>query len=449
MSKTGRNDPCPCGSGKKYKKCCLAQTYDPPGREDATRKKVIDDLLAFCKRHYKDEIDGAFNQFWGDFDPELSLSDYESGVADINFWEWMVFDWKPDTEKDKTLIDLYMEKKKLLSQDDVSMLQKMKQTNLTLFEVQYIFLNQGLIVKDLLVNGEYDVKEKMATRGLRKWDLLAGRILQTDGNFILTGSMYIYFRRDKGQLVKKIRSSFRKYKKDNSNASMQEFLKKEGCLFNRFWVSYFLNPPKPGLLNTSGDPLLFSKATFEIKNKSAFIEDLKSIESFEQNGEDQFVWLDKIKDAESPTILGNMKISKKIITVETNSKERLEKLKGLLNLSISGHIKHKADSFQDPFQAVESSKDRPGKTDAEEVPLEIQQELMQQFYDKHYKNWLNEKIPALANKTPLESVKTPTGKNKVIELLKQCENSEEQNRVAGQPGYDFSWMWEKLGLEKE
>ena len=24
MSKTGRNDACPCGSGKKYKKCCLS-----------------------------------------------------------------------------------------------------------------------------------------------------------------------------------------------------------------------------------------------------------------------------------------------------------------------------------------------------------------------------------------------------------------------------------------
>ena len=22
MSKVGRNDPCPCGSGKKFKKCC-------------------------------------------------------------------------------------------------------------------------------------------------------------------------------------------------------------------------------------------------------------------------------------------------------------------------------------------------------------------------------------------------------------------------------------------
>ena len=23
MEKVGRNDPCPCGSGKKYKQCCL------------------------------------------------------------------------------------------------------------------------------------------------------------------------------------------------------------------------------------------------------------------------------------------------------------------------------------------------------------------------------------------------------------------------------------------
>lgn len=27
MSKVGRNDPCPCGSGKKYKKCCEAVAH--------------------------------------------------------------------------------------------------------------------------------------------------------------------------------------------------------------------------------------------------------------------------------------------------------------------------------------------------------------------------------------------------------------------------------------
>src|SRR5215469_13785448 len=34
--KTGRNDPCHCGSGKKYKKCCLAKD-----QEEASRQAVI------------------------------------------------------------------------------------------------------------------------------------------------------------------------------------------------------------------------------------------------------------------------------------------------------------------------------------------------------------------------------------------------------------------------
>lgn len=29
MHKVGRNDPCPCGSGKKFKKCCEAKTSCP------------------------------------------------------------------------------------------------------------------------------------------------------------------------------------------------------------------------------------------------------------------------------------------------------------------------------------------------------------------------------------------------------------------------------------
>jgi len=30
--KVGRNDPCPCGSGKKFKKCCLGKTAAPPSK---------------------------------------------------------------------------------------------------------------------------------------------------------------------------------------------------------------------------------------------------------------------------------------------------------------------------------------------------------------------------------------------------------------------------------
>lgn len=29
-AKIGRNDPCPCDSGKKYKKCCMNKTSEAP-----------------------------------------------------------------------------------------------------------------------------------------------------------------------------------------------------------------------------------------------------------------------------------------------------------------------------------------------------------------------------------------------------------------------------------
>jgi tetratricopeptide (TPR) repeat protein len=39
MAKTGRNDPCPCGSRKKYKKCCLAKD-EAAARERAKEAEV-------------------------------------------------------------------------------------------------------------------------------------------------------------------------------------------------------------------------------------------------------------------------------------------------------------------------------------------------------------------------------------------------------------------------
>jgi len=42
MAKTGRNDPCPCGSGKKYKNCCL--TKDEAAERERLAAAVADGL---------------------------------------------------------------------------------------------------------------------------------------------------------------------------------------------------------------------------------------------------------------------------------------------------------------------------------------------------------------------------------------------------------------------
>lgn len=41
MAKIGRNDPCPCGSGRKYKQCCLAR--DEQGM--TTQTKILAGII--------------------------------------------------------------------------------------------------------------------------------------------------------------------------------------------------------------------------------------------------------------------------------------------------------------------------------------------------------------------------------------------------------------------
>lgn len=46
MSKIGRNDPCPCGSGKKYKKCCAKTSSSSNGRTTSAAKAAYVDAKA-------------------------------------------------------------------------------------------------------------------------------------------------------------------------------------------------------------------------------------------------------------------------------------------------------------------------------------------------------------------------------------------------------------------
>jgi len=43
MSAIGRNDPCPCGSGKKYKRCCALKT-----NQTSWSMRLVIGLVALC-----------------------------------------------------------------------------------------------------------------------------------------------------------------------------------------------------------------------------------------------------------------------------------------------------------------------------------------------------------------------------------------------------------------
>lgn len=163
MAKVGRNDPCPCGSGKKYKKCCMIKSSVGYGTDEFLKSKIIQDLLEFSENNYEDAMDKAFQFFWRHYSP------FESGDAEIekfcesNFVEWFIYDWVIDEATGKTIIDIFLKENPGLTQDEINVLNMMKNAYISLYEVQEVFPEQGLLLKDLFSNEEYMVRERLAT----------------------------------------------------------------------------------------------------------------------------------------------------------------------------------------------------------------------------------------------------------------------------------------------
>lgn len=447
--KIGRNDPCPCGSGKKYKKCCLAGTFVQAGKEETIRKRLVDNLLEFYNKQHRDTIEEAHQIFWDDFAPRDHLDGHALDIAYQNFFEWITFDFIIDPDANKTLIDLYMEHNKRLTQDEHTVLTKMKNSVISLYEVQEVFPEKGLLLKDLLMGGEYDVKEKSATRGLKRWDIFATRLLMIDGQYIMSGSAFPYHIQFKPRILDDIMQEYEDYRAEFPDGTMDMFLKESGDLFNFHWYHPIQNPPPlPKLHTTTGEPVVLSKAVFEIRDHDAVAKALPKIKGFEEHDKG-YTWYDKRKPDGSATILGTVKIENDRLVLESNSKKRLERGKRFIGKAMGEAVVHKLDSFQDPMEAIKAQREKPGKKSEDEVPMEIQQQLYTQYMNNHYDKWFHDRIPALGNKTPLEAVKTEEGKHKVIELLKLYENGEERNRQEVRPAYDLSWVWERLGIERE
>jgi hypothetical protein len=353
-----------------------------------------------------------------------------------------------DEENEKILIDLYMESNRNLSHSEHKVLTMMKHSIISLYEVQEVFPGKGLLLKDLLLGGEYDVREKAATENLNKWDIFATRLLHVDGAYIMSGAVYPYHLKRKEDILDDIHTEFEDYRIDYPEAAMDDFLKENSENFNFYWYDIIQNPVPMNLATTTGEPFLLSKAVFEIKDKPAAMSGLQKIKGFERDG-DGFVWLDKRSKEGSATVLGNVEIKSSKLLLLCNSKKRLEKGKKLIIKNVPDALVHKADTFQDPMEAVKSLKDKPPEKHEDKIPMEVQQQLYTQFMQKHCEKWFKEKIPVLDGRTPLQAVRTEEGKRKVIELLKLFENREEHKKREGEPFYNLSWMWDNLGLERE
>ncbi len=458
--KVGRNDPCPCGSGKKYKKCCLgkapntessisestSETYSKADRASALAK-----LTTFADRHEFDEDRRvALMLFWGsdlaDRAPEEMKRFEVLPQGPITFQAWWFFDC--EVEDGVTVTDLFLERQRAhLGPGEWAYLRQARATYQSLYEVEEVRPDEGLWLTDLWSGERVWVRERAGTRSIVQWEILATRLMrQPDGEWEIEGSALQFSPGVKGSLLKRLKHKHTGFKRAFPAADAHVFLKRVGVYFGRWWLELAVFPPLPKVVTAEGDELVLAKSMFDVLNQESLRSALRSCPVLDELEPDVFDWFEDTPNFRRT--LGTIRIEQDRVVLETTSHERAERGRKLLEEAAGDALWYRLTVYEDLKQALERTQ-RHGPSEPKAcLPPKVEAEALKLFYDRYYRRWPDEPLRALGGRTPRHAARLKSQQTKVIELLKQLEHGEARTAREGRKPYDFGWLWKDLGLER-
>ena len=240
MTRVGRNDPCPCGSGRKYKNCCLRQDRLKDSRTLSSSQLEIltaDGLVgyAFSPAFASDLID-AFHFYWGgafvgDSAQLLEAEDLRRMV------EWFAFDYRIKADG-QYIVDKYIETEaSKLPPEAHDVIQAWSASTMGLFRITNIVDSGQLELYDLLHGESLKVVDATLARNASQEDLLVGRLFEIEGENRLSMMTMVLPNEYEPGLTEYVRNAYRIYQEDHSDATWDEFLREYGYLFNAYLLS--------------------------------------------------------------------------------------------------------------------------------------------------------------------------------------------------------------------
>ncbi len=231
MPTTGRNDPCPCGSGKKYKHCCMAKDRAAQVRQvarDREDEQLWLRLLNYLQRPtFFVDTQSAFSRFWnGDFDVRVArVLDRQAMEA---FLEWYAYDY-PTSKDRQRIVELFAaEEGPRLSPEQRELLAEHAASNLSLYGIEEVSTDGRLAIGDLVAGGLYQVHDAGLARLARPGDLLLGRRFGSDGRGRLSRGTVLLPGELGAGLVGVAKRAFAVYRDEHYQATWQDFLREAG-----------------------------------------------------------------------------------------------------------------------------------------------------------------------------------------------------------------------------
>jgi hypothetical protein len=387
-----RNDPCWCGSGRKFKQCHLHRNERPPLAERAgwIYHKAVLYVFATSWQELVDDL-GALRVEHVESDREADELMNDGHVVDVTLFEGGALD------------DFVRGRGALLPADELLLAEQWLFTERSVFEVTAVSPGASLTVRDVRTGDVTTVAERTASRELRPGQLICTHLLPTGDIPQLFGGIEPVALHERDALINLL----------DSEPEPEEVV--EFCS-RRF--------APPILANTEGHPLVLCKAELRSDHPAELIDALdRRYQREEPNPNDPTAteWVETVEVDGMHRIAANLRLVGDTLTIATNSEARqdaaLAAVRSLQpSILLVSQERTPLRTARDAARLAETVPTRATQPiELNRLP-EVKEAVAQHI--RHYEEqWLDLPIPALKNLTPRQAADDPTRRDDLLQLL--------------------------------
>jgi hypothetical protein len=371
----------------------------------------------------------------------------------------------------------------------------LRSSTMSLYEVSDIQPSQSFLARDLLRGGEpIRVFEHTATKTIKPWDRLAMRIVEVRGKTVIGGGLLPF----EHQLAEKMIGTFAATKKRiakdapaffdelgidagdpevnrliTSATSPSELLRVSAPLFSTLFLvdllDRVLGPKLPQLANSDGEAMEVIALVYRLKRgvtQEKVRATLDQAPDLDAASPTFWNWLAP-KDAvpkQSPRgkgkalgytstlgdgsiVLGTIELKAKTLELRVNSASRAERGRAMIAALLDGLVGAPLMQRQTVEQALAERSNRKSAPKGSGLTLDEEHQVIHSVMDKHYRQQLDEPIPALGNISPRRAARSAKGREKLVAWLKLLENQAARHDPDDpMASYDLSWIWRELDV---
>jgi len=463
------------------------------------RKHLLEGLMNWTTREpWRDRFEAVLEDHVlpacdeTDLEPDEIVSTLGEGLYMSTVWACAFEDMLTrEFDDGSNIVDDYLKRRGWKETASVrAYIAALRDSVVSLYEVSEVVPDTSFRARDLVRGGEpILISERSATHTLKQWDRFAGRVVQVGQRTQISGAVLQFEYQTSENLIKGLRSIgklTRKEKKELAKAIGEDFdaavitnlseterLRAVSSTFTTCWLLDAIDraeqPEMPDLHNADGDEILQCTVSYPFADGTADDDirvALDSCADLRPASATQWNWVRREKRAAASAararpsksltvettrddgllVLGSVELDGSALVLSVNSLERSERGIELLSTILGERIGPPLVVTETVEQML-ASRDADARQQAD-LSEQERSAIIHETMDRHYRDTLDQPVPALGNKSPRAAVKTASGRVKVADWLKIMENrtaraGESDSAMAS---YSFDWMWTELGI---